>query len=87
MILTCVVIFPIVGAYRLTGLHPAQVTWSQTLVLIEEQKVPDEYVKPVIATDLDSRLSSMKLANIAQAGRAFNRSLRSTTSWASGSRA
>ncbi len=33
---------------------------SQTLVLIEEQKVPDEYVKPVIASDLDSRLASMK---------------------------
>ncbi len=33
---------------------------SQTLVLIDQQKVPDEYVKPVIATDLDSRLSSMK---------------------------
>ncbi len=33
---------------------------SQTLVLIEEQKVPDDYVKPVISADLDSRLASMK---------------------------
>lgn len=33
---------------------------SQTLVLIEEQKVPDDYVKPVISEDLDSRLASMK---------------------------
>ncbi len=33
---------------------------SQTLVLIEQPKVPDTYVKPVIADDLDSRLSSMK---------------------------
>ena len=33
---------------------------SQTLVLIEEQKVPDEYVKPVIASDLDDRLASMR---------------------------
>jgi polysaccharide chain length determinant protein (PEP-CTERM system associated) len=33
---------------------------SQTLVLIEVQKVPDSYVKPVITSDLDSRLASMK---------------------------
>ncbi len=33
---------------------------SQTLVLIEVQKVPDSYVKPVISSDLDSRLASMK---------------------------
>src|SRR5579875_1536859 len=33
---------------------------SQTLVLIEQQKVPDDIVKPVIAEDLDSRLASMK---------------------------
>ncbi len=33
---------------------------SQTLVLIEGQKVSDDYVKPVMAEDLDSRLASMK---------------------------
>src|ERR1700727_1309325 len=33
---------------------------SQTLVLIEPQTVPDTYVKPIIAEDLDSRLASMK---------------------------
>ena len=33
---------------------------SKTLVLIEGQKVSDEYVKPVIASDLDNRLASMK---------------------------
>ena len=33
---------------------------SQTLVLIEQQKVPDTYVKPVIEEGLDSRLASMK---------------------------
>jgi len=33
---------------------------SQTLVLIEEQKVPDDYVKPVISEDLSNRLASMK---------------------------
>jgi polysaccharide chain length determinant protein (PEP-CTERM system associated) len=33
---------------------------SQTLVLIEQQKVPDDYVKPVITQNLDARLNSMK---------------------------
>ena len=33
---------------------------SQTLVLIEGQKVPDDYVKPVVTTDIDERLGSMK---------------------------
>ena len=33
---------------------------SQTLVLIEGQKVPDNYVKPVVSADLDSRLASMR---------------------------
>src|ERR1700677_4269750 len=41
--------------YRLTPIYP-----SQTLVLIEPQTVPDTYVKPIIAEDLDSRLASMK---------------------------
>lgn len=33
---------------------------SQTLVLVEQQKVPDNYVKPIIAEDLNSRLASMQ---------------------------
>jgi polysaccharide chain length determinant protein (PEP-CTERM system associated) len=33
---------------------------SQTLVLIEQQKVPENYVKPVVDEDLSARLSSMK---------------------------
>jgi Uncharacterized protein involved in exopolysaccharide biosynthesis len=33
---------------------------SQTLILVEQQKVPDEYVKPVIEEDLTARLASMK---------------------------
>jgi uncharacterized protein involved in exopolysaccharide biosynthesis len=33
---------------------------SQTLVLIEQQKVPEDYVKPVVDEDLSERLSSMK---------------------------
>ena len=33
---------------------------SQTLVLVVQQKVPDNYVKPVIAEDLTGRLASMR---------------------------
>lgn len=33
---------------------------SQTLILIEHQKVPDDYVKPVVEEDLSARLASMK---------------------------
>jgi polysaccharide chain length determinant protein (PEP-CTERM system associated) len=33
---------------------------SQTLVLIEQQKVPENYVKPVVNEDLGSRLASMR---------------------------
>lgn len=33
---------------------------SQTLVLVEHQKVPDDYVKPVVEEDLSARLASMK---------------------------
>ena len=33
---------------------------SQTLILIEQQKVPEDYVKPVVDEDLGARLGSMK---------------------------
>jgi len=33
---------------------------SQTLVLIEQQQVPEDYVKPVVNEDLNSRLASMR---------------------------
>jgi polysaccharide chain length determinant protein (PEP-CTERM system associated) len=33
---------------------------SQTLVIIEQQKVPENYVKPVVDEDLGQRLASMK---------------------------
>ncbi len=46
-------------AFGITFFMTPQYT-SQTLVLIDQQKVPDNYVKPVIASDLDSRLASMK---------------------------
>lgn len=52
------VILPILAvwiSYRLTPVYT-----SQELVLIEQQKIPDSYVKPVVAEDLDSRLAMMK---------------------------
>ncbi len=53
-----VVLFPIL-AFAVTFLLAPQYI-SQTLVLIEQQKVPDDYVKPVVTSDLDARLASMK---------------------------
>ena len=58
LILIPAVILPIVAlaiTYRLTPIYT-----SQTLVLIDSPKVPDDYVKPVVETNLDSRLASMK---------------------------
>jgi polysaccharide chain length determinant protein (PEP-CTERM system associated) len=52
------IIFPIVG-YAITFLVQPQYV-SQTLVLVEQQKVPDSYVKPVITEDLNGRLASMR---------------------------
>ena len=52
------VILPIIAfaiSYRITPTYT-----SQTLVLIEQSKVPDEYVKPIIDDSLDNRLASMK---------------------------
>src|SRR5215472_5836224 len=40
--------------------HLTPIFTSQTLVLIDSPKVPDDYVKPVVETNLDSRLASMK---------------------------
>jgi polysaccharide chain length determinant protein (PEP-CTERM system associated) len=33
---------------------------SQTLILVEQQKVPDDYVRPVVVEDITARLASMK---------------------------
>jgi len=52
------IILPIVAiaiTYRLTPIYT-----SQTLVLIDSPKVPEDYVKPVVETNIDSRLASMK---------------------------
>ncbi|MGB0063707.1 MAG: Wzz/FepE/Etk N-terminal domain-containing protein [Terracidiphilus sp.] len=46
-------------AIGLTFWIPPQYT-SQTLVLIEEQKVPTDYVTPVLTEDLDERLASLR---------------------------
>jgi polysaccharide chain length determinant protein (PEP-CTERM system associated) len=45
--------------FGITFIIPPQYT-SQTLVLIEQQKVPENYVKPVVDEDLGARLASMK---------------------------
>ncbi len=58
IVLIPLLILPIL-AYSFSYTIPPQFM-SQTLVLIDSQKVPDTLVKPVIAQDLDSRLSSMK---------------------------
>jgi polysaccharide chain length determinant protein (PEP-CTERM system associated) len=52
------IIFPIIG-YGITYLIPPQYV-SQTLVLVEQQKVPESYVKAVVTEDLSGRLASMK---------------------------
>ena len=58
LIATCTITC-LVGAVVVTRFIPPRFL-SQTLVLIERQKVPDEYVRPVIESNLDGRLASMK---------------------------
>jgi polysaccharide chain length determinant protein (PEP-CTERM system associated) len=53
-----VAIFPIL-AYGITFLIQPEYI-SQTLVLVEQQKVPESYVKPVVTEDLSGRLATMK---------------------------
>lgn len=53
-----VAILPVI-AFAITYLIPPQYI-SQTLVLVEQQKVPESYVKPVVTEDLDARLATMK---------------------------
>ncbi len=52
------IIFPIVG-FGITFLVQPQYI-SQTLVLVEQQKVPESYVRSVITEDLSGRLATMK---------------------------
>src|SRR3954466_1509745 len=58
LILTCAIALLGVGL-ALSFILPPQYI-SQTLVLIEQQKVPEDYVKPVVNEDLNARLASMK---------------------------
>lgn len=58
LILTFAILFLAVGVGVSYVVPPRYV--SQTLVLIEQQKVPEDYVKPVVAEDLEARLASMK---------------------------
>ena len=58
LILASAILFLGVGI-GLTYIIPPQYV-SQTLVLIEQQKVPEDYVKPVVTEDLGSRLASMR---------------------------
>lgn len=58
VVLIPLVLLPIV-AYAFSYLIPPRYL-SQTLVIIEGQKVPDDIVRPVVSEDLDSRLASMK---------------------------
>jgi polysaccharide chain length determinant protein (PEP-CTERM system associated) len=58
IILIPAVVLPVLAlaiSYRVTPVYT-----SQTLILIEQPKVPDEYVKSVVDEGLDSRLASMK---------------------------
>jgi polysaccharide chain length determinant protein (PEP-CTERM system associated) len=52
------IIFPIVG-FGITFLVQPQYI-SETLVLVEQQKVPESYVKAVVTEDLSGRLATMK---------------------------
>jgi polysaccharide chain length determinant protein (PEP-CTERM system associated) len=58
LILISAIIFLGVGI-ALTRVIPPEYV-SQTLVLVERQKVPESYVMPVVTEDLGSRLASMR---------------------------
>jgi polysaccharide chain length determinant protein (PEP-CTERM system associated) len=58
LILACALVF--LGAGLLTSYFQFPQYVSQTLVIVEQQKVPENYVKPVVTEDLNLRLSSMK---------------------------
>lgn len=58
LVLCCMVAFLAIGGAISYVVPP--VYESQTLILIEQQKVPEDYVKPVVEENLDARLASMK---------------------------
>ncbi len=57
-ILVPTVLGPVIG-YGISLRLPTRYT-SQTLVLVEQQKVPDSFVKPVVTEILDERLATMQ---------------------------
>jgi len=58
LVIMCACLFLVVGV-ALSHVIPPQYQ-SQTLILIEQPKVPEEYVRPVVAQDLSERLASMR---------------------------
>ena len=58
LILSCALLFLGAGLAICFLLPPQYV--SQTLVIVEQQKVPENYVKPVVTEDLNARLASMR---------------------------
>jgi polysaccharide chain length determinant protein (PEP-CTERM system associated) len=58
LILTCALLLLGAGLAITYMLQPQFL--SQTLVIVEQQKVPENYVKPVVSEDLNARLSSMR---------------------------
>src|SRR5271154_2382734 len=53
------IVLPIIGFFYVTYfVQPEYI--SQTLVLVEQQKVPESYVKAVVTEDLNARLATMK---------------------------
>lgn len=57
-ILVPAMVGPMIG-YGISRLVPARYT-SKTLVLVERQRVPDSFVKPVVTEDLGQRLATMQ---------------------------
>jgi polysaccharide chain length determinant protein (PEP-CTERM system associated) len=58
LLLLPLVLFPLL-ALGIAYLVPPKYV-SQTLVLVQQQKVPDDYVKPIVTGDISERLASMK---------------------------
>jgi uncharacterized protein involved in exopolysaccharide biosynthesis len=55
LILACTVLLLVISVGVSYTLPPQYL--SQTLVLIEQQQVPEAYVKPVVSEDLNARLA------------------------------
>jgi polysaccharide chain length determinant protein (PEP-CTERM system associated) len=58
LLLMPALVLPFIGL-GVTFLVPPQYV-SQTLVLVEQQQIPDDYVKPIVSQDWNARLASMK---------------------------